>query len=225
MTEYRADLPERPARITSLPLDERGFPIPWFVAMVDGKPDFRVIRPGGVVIALHKQLCWLCGGQMGTYKAFVVGPMCGVNRVSSEPPLHLECAKYAATACPFLTRPLAVRRERDLPEDAKDPAGVMIKRNPGVTLVWVTRSFQPFRVGNGLLIRLGDPTSVHFYREGRPAHLSEVMESVRTGMPLLAEQAQRDGAEGIKALKAQAQQFAHVLHKFYPQEAMPNVAQ
>jgi hypothetical protein len=47
--------------------------------------------------------------------------------MSAEPPSHRECAEYAVRACPFLTRPLAVRNERGL--DGFEPAGVMIKRN------------------------------------------------------------------------------------------------
>jgi hypothetical protein len=63
MTEYRKDLPERPARMTKLPIAESGFPVPWFVAFLDGKPDFRVIREGGIPDAYYKRLCWLgiCG--------------------------------------------------------------------------------------------------------------------------------------------------------------------
>src|SRR5262245_39698608 len=94
MTEYREGLPARPPRIKRLPLDARGYPVPWFVAYVDGVPDFRIVDTPKIGVAWNKQRCWICGGQLGRYLAFAIGPMCAVNRVSSEPPSHLECAMY-----------------------------------------------------------------------------------------------------------------------------------
>jgi hypothetical protein len=41
-----------PGRIALLPTDKHHRPVPWFVAFIDGVPDFRVIRPGGIQIAL-----------------------------------------------------------------------------------------------------------------------------------------------------------------------------
>jgi hypothetical protein len=35
--------------------------------------------------------------------SFVVGPMCGINRNSAEPPSHKECAQWSARNCPFLS--------------------------------------------------------------------------------------------------------------------------
>ena len=222
MTAYRADLPPRPARMMHLPIDDRGFLVPWFVATVDGKPDFRAIRPSGIAEAWNKKTCWLCGGPMGVYKACVVGPMCGVNRITSEPPCHLECAEYAAKACPFLTRPLAVRNERGMPEGSM--AGIGIKRNPGATLVWVTKDMQPFKVskgqGGGWLFKLGDPVTLQFWARGRRATRAEVQESVDTGLPILREYAERDGAGAVAQLEAMIKVFEALLPSpnFVPKE-------
>ncbi len=210
MSTYRSDLPERPARIARLPLDERGYPVPWFVAWIDGKPDFRVIRPHGIEVAHKHKTCWLCGEPLGRYGAFLIGPMCGINRTIAEPPSHRECAEYAVRACPFLTRPFAKRNERGL-EGTFEPAGVMIKRNPGVTLLWVTREWRPFRVDNGYLFRLGDPTDVAFYREGRAATRSEVEASVTSGLPLLEEPAREQGPHAIAALNRMRAAFETLL--------------
>ena len=38
-------LPPMPSRIAALPVDERGYPVPWFVAWIDGKPEFRCADP------------------------------------------------------------------------------------------------------------------------------------------------------------------------------------
>ena len=197
--DYRADLPPRPERMAKLPLDERGFPVPWFVDCSSGKPDFRIIRPSGIAIAHNKALCWLCGERRGTYQAFVIGPMCGINRTTAEPPSHRECAEYAVRACPFLTRPLAQRNERGL-EHCKEPAGEMIKRNPGVTMLWVTKSYRPFRVDNGALFRIGDPVAVEFYAHGRKATRDEIDRSVSTGIHLLEEPAREQGRDAVREL-------------------------
>jgi hypothetical protein len=216
MADYRADLPPRPERMARLPLDERGFPIPWFVYVDDaGKADFRVVRPGGIMIAVRSHTCWLCGEKLGRYQAYVIGPMCGVNRVTSEPPCHRECAEYAAKACPFLTRPLAVRNERNMPDHA-GVAGQMIKRNPGCALVWVQKTPpRLFRVQNGFLFQLDDPSDVTFWAHGRKATLDEVRQSVHTGMPILAEMAQKDGPEGVAELNRQAARFGAMLREAF----------
>ncbi len=224
MTEYRPDLPERPEaaamrglnkatadiplprRMKRLPVSPTGFVVPWFVAWVDGKPDFRIVREGGHADAYNRGLCWLCGEPRGVYGAFVIGPMCGINRVSSEPPSHRDCAEYAVRACPFLTRPSAVRNERGL-EGAQEPGGVMIKRNPGVTLLWVTKSYRPFRVDNGVLFRIGDPTEVRFYAKGLPATRAEVEASVNSGIHLLEEPAKAEGGAAVRELSRLRAQF------------------
>ena len=197
-----------PVRMSRLPLSPKGFPVPWFVAFIDGEPDFRVIGPGKIEIAVKKNRCWLCGDVLGSYKCFVLGPMCTVNRTSAEPPSHVECAQYAAVACPFLSKPNMRRNEKDLPEETKDPAGVMIKRNPGAVALWITKSFKPFnpdnKKGNGILFRIGDPTNVMWYAEGRPATRAEVDESIRTGLPILEDMAkQREGHNAVMMLKRQ----------------------
>lgn len=186
-----------PARIKALATDHRGFPVPWFVAWIDGAPDFRVVGPGKVVQAVRQQLCWICGQRLGAFKTFVIGPMCAVNRVSSEPPSHRDCAEFAAKACPFLIKPRMRRNDKDMPPEARNPGGVMIARNPGVALVWVTRSFKPFRAEGGVLFEVGDPASVEWYAEGRAATRAEVMASIDSGLPLLRAAAEPEGPSAV----------------------------
>lgn len=198
---YRANLPEPPARIRTLPVDERGYPVPWFVAWIDGKPDFRVVHPETVVEAMRMRKCWVCGGTLGRHVAFVIGPMCVVNRVSAEPPMHCECAEYAAKACPFLTLPKAKRREAGLPERGEE-VGFMIRRNPGCCVVWQPKDYRAEWVGNGYLFRLGEPELLLWFAEGRSATRAEVLASIESGLPILREVAERDGPDGIAALEA-----------------------
>src|SRR4051812_13673711 len=101
---YRPELPPVPHRMRSLPI-RRGYPVPWFVARVENEFHFPTADSRKMMIALHRHVCWVCGQPLGSYLAFVIGPMCAVNRISSEPPSHLECAQFSAMACPFLVRP------------------------------------------------------------------------------------------------------------------------
>lgn len=199
----RPGLPTLPDRMKSLRVDGRGFPVPWFVAWVNGEPDFRVVRERGILQAHHQRTCWLCGQPLGQYYAFVIGCMCAVNRINSEPPSHRECAEFAVKACPFLVNPRMRRNEKDLPPEARDPAGVMIKRNPGVSAMWVTKSYQPFETegGCGFLFALGEPVEVTWWREGRPATLEECNTSIETGFPLLMDFAKREGSGAVLALR------------------------
>lgn len=86
----RRGLPPLPDRIKALPIDARGYPIPWFVASVDGK--------------------------LGRHLSFVIGPMSAINRNTSEPGCHRDCAQFAVRACPlFLVLPDAQYRTGNLP--------------------------------------------------------------------------------------------------------------
>ena len=207
----RPGLGPLPRGAASLPRDARGYPVPWFVQwFTDGEPgepgvgvpDFRVVDSRKLVAAVRGRLCWFCGRPMGAYLAFVVGPMCGVNRTSSEPPCHRTCAEFSARVCPFLSRPKAQRREANLPEgNLSHPAA--IPRNPGVTLVWITYGYRVIKQERGAvpLFTMGDPIEALWYAEGRAATRAEVEASIESGLPFLLEAAHQDGDEAIAELE------------------------
>lgn len=192
-----------PSNIAALPHDRHGRPVPWFAAWLDEagrharpapdtSPDFRVVRPGATVAAWASRLCWVCGRALARQepRAFVIGPMCAVNLISAEPPAHHECAVYSARACPFLATPNMVRRDRHLPQGTVMPPGEMIMRNPGVVAVWVVKYNRPTAraVGSDLLFNIGHPPMwVEWYARARPATRSEVLASITSGLPALAE--------------------------------------
>jgi hypothetical protein len=204
-----------PMRMKSLPRDDRGFPVPWFVQWIEGKPEFRAMDGKKYVAAVRNNLCWVCGEKMGITKVFVAGPMCGINRTSAEPPSHIECARWSAINCPFLSNPRAVRREDDLINNAisrENAPGKMITRNPGVTMLWVTRQYEIFGDGRGNpLIQMGEPERVEWYANGREATLSEVQASIDSGLPNL-EAIARTEKGGIEALHGYVERF----QKFLP---------
>lgn len=196
-----------PSRIAALPRNKAHYPIPWFVDRLadrDGQPDFRVTSNEKIRDALRFSLCWVCGQRRGRYGSFVIGPMCAVNRTSAEPPCHLECAEYSALACPFLSTPKMVRRDKHMPEGKIDAPGVMLLRNPGVTLVWTSTKFSTFNVSDvnprarpGLLFDIGEPVSTAWYAQGREATPEEIMASIDSGLPALREIAEQDGPAAL----------------------------
>jgi hypothetical protein len=152
------------------------------------EPEFRAIEAPKRSFAIRRSVCWVCGQRLGSHLAFVIGPMCGITRVTSEPACHLDCALWSAQNCPFLSRPDMTRRgdlEAEYP-DAHQPPGLHLDRNPGVSCVWVTRDYKLFNDGAGsYLIHLGEPEAATFWTCGRPATRAEIDHSVETGLPLL----------------------------------------
>lgn len=239
----RTGLPELTERLSKLPVDERGYPIPWFVSWLDEslvslrdlppgavfkyggrlghkyqlleingdravfvnldnstrgetvhvehavlktKPEFRLMDRKKLYQAVADNLCWVCGQVLGVHKTFVVGPMCTVNRVSSEPPSHHECATWSVKGCPFLTKPEMVRRQHDdlVEKTGATAAGVMVERNPGVTALWTVKdNFKLSVCSTGLLFEMGEPTCVEWYARGCLATRAEVEASVQAGLP------------------------------------------
>lgn len=187
--------PVMPPRIARLPRDHAGRPVPYFAAWVDGTPDFRVIDRAKFTRCVRYRRCWVCGGQLGTISTFVVGPMCAVTRTSAEPPAHTECATYSVRVCPFLITPHMRRRDTGLPDDAEPLAGIMLRRNPGVAVVWSTRG-DPYWYtdpSGGVLFNVGAPYSVSWWAHGRAATHDEVIASIESGLPTLADVAAADG--------------------------------
>lgn len=199
------DLASLPARMRDLPRDHHGRPVPWFVAFIDGIPDFRIVEGGKLQQALRGQLCWVCGQGFagGEDRAWLIGPMCTVNLVTAEPPSHLGCAVWSAANCPFLATPNMVRRDRHVPAGTAEPAGIMIRRNPGTSVVWVTgyRAWKTERVDDGVLFRLGPAKQALWFAEGREATRAEVLASINSGLPLLREAAEQDGPEALADLE------------------------
>lgn len=200
--KVRPELPPLTQRIAALPVDERGYPVPFFVQWLDAennaaednapgaRPEFRMMNGQKFVLCYRRKLCWVCGQPRGEKATFVIGAMCAINRTSSEMPCHYECAEWSVKGCPFLSRPNMVRREDDLIRSNKEnTAGIAIERNPGVSLLWTSRNFRPFKAHNngGYLMNVGHPINVSWWREGRAATREEIMESIDSGIPQLRE--------------------------------------
>lgn len=228
MGVIRAELPELPRNMRDLPVDKRGYPVPWFVDWVNGEPEFRAMDRRKLHRAVKERLCWVCGKPLWREMVFVIGPMCAINRISSEPPSHRECAQFSARGCPFLSRPHMVRREDGLPEGTNHNAvGIMVDRNPGATLLWFTYRYELVNspaipeagARKGILFLLGRAFKVEWYCKGRAATRAEVMESINTGLPLLRE---TNRIQGIPDDEGEAEIGKHLAEamKLVPKDAL-----
>ncbi|HTB37884.1 MAG TPA: hypothetical protein VK777_12395 [Reyranella sp.] len=214
-------LPDMPKRIARLPKDERGYPAPRFVEWLkdgrrarpteqDAKPDFRYASAEFRASAFKHGYCWVCGEQLGVHKVYAIGPMCVVNRVTQEPACHRECAEFSVKACPFLLRP----RMRRIPLKDGDPrhtVGMMIERNPGCTCLYETNDAKAFAANGGWLIKLGKPTRVDWWCEGRAATRAEIKDSIDSGFPILLDVAMQEGQEAVDELTRLAHEAMQLL--------------
>ena len=161
-----------PARMGHLPVDRRGYPVPFFVKRVAGaEPDFRIIDEEAAGRALRAHLCWVCGGRAGRHLAFVGGPRSEASGLYADLPSHLDCARFSAQACPFLSNPSARMRDGGLPEDV----GLLPAQsgeNPRVVAVVVTREFR-YDPALGAF-RIGPKEAVEWYAAGRAATSEDI---------------------------------------------------
>jgi hypothetical protein len=144
---------------------------------------------------------------------FVAGPMCGINRTSSEPPAHKECAEWSARNCPFLNNPEQTRRVDETVNALSGcVGGFSIQRNPGVSMLWTTDTYSVFPDGlgkGGHLINMGEPSEVKWYACGRAATREEVLHSIETGISALEEMAakQHGGLAYLAECRARFEKF------------------
>ena len=146
---------------------------------------------------------------MGVFKTFLLGPMCAINRIISEPPSHRDCAIWSAKNCPFLSRPRMVRTEKDMPPGMIEvPQACRSTRNPGAVAVWTTKTYHPFQPPSGstpamLFSARQAPTEVMWFANGRRATRKEVLDSIDSGYPTLEEMAREEGPAALAALATQ----------------------
>jgi len=126
---------EIPGFLSHLPVDERGYPIPYFVAIVKGEPDFRLLDAAKQKICVDYNKCAVCGKRLvkGLYY-FVSGPIGVNNRISTDPPMHRECAEFSIEACPHLHFEKSRRRDKDIIQHA-DPHGAQLLDKPEVFII------------------------------------------------------------------------------------------
>lgn len=101
-----------PEFLKHLPIDKRGYPIPFFVPIKDGIPEFRFADVNKFNLCTEKKLCWICGRKLiKNCFFFLTGPHGLANRVQSDCPMHRECAEATMQLCPHIFYGKAERKE------------------------------------------------------------------------------------------------------------------
>jgi len=107
---------EIPERMKHLPLDDRGYPIPYFVPIVNGLPDFRFQDARKKEACRKFMKCSVCGGRLLDKDFwFIQGPNGLQNSIGSDEAMHEECAKFSIAHCPHLLYEKSDRRTSDVP--------------------------------------------------------------------------------------------------------------
>ena len=207
MAKVHPLMADAPEKIRFLPINEKGFYVPWFSHWEGDKPIVQIADMRKMRLAIRKKLCWICGHPLGSYGAFVVGSMCVVSRVCSEPPNHRDCALFAVRACPYITKPLSKRTGHKTGLPLKDEPEFAFTGNPKLWLVYSTRSWSPHTSGESTFFRFGEPDWYEFFHEGRKATREEIDEGFAEAQPRLQQEAEQKGPQAIRYLLDRTAQF------------------
>lgn len=157
-----------PERIAALPRDGRGYPVPWFVPVIDGKPDMQLLDERKQLRAIKERRCAVCGEPVGYWIAFITGPLGVANRVVNDPGMHEECARYAIAVCPFIARAGARRAAKHHPDSERAIGGVDAR--PDRMALYVTRSYRAISPdGRNVLIRMAPAARIEWFVDGQPS--------------------------------------------------------
>ncbi len=117
-------LPEIPEIMKSLPIDDRGYPIPYFVSTrEDGSRDFRFADAKKQINCIKFKKCWICGKPMSAGIYYIItGPIGRSNKHVSDPGMHEACARFSLFACPHMYFEKADR--------GSDRSGIDISQDP-----------------------------------------------------------------------------------------------
>ena len=186
--------------------DHYNLPVPYFVGLVRDKsgqlaPDYRTVEHGVREACQATNRCWICGKFLTKPCSLVIGPMCLINRISSEPAAHQECARYAARACPFLSTPNRKRREKDLPAGIIPPPGDHSPDNPGAA--FVVHLPKPPKRRKDDLYHFPKILDVEVFRHGEPVFGLDRLPEFAAGARRLCQLAADIGPRNVAGFMAQ----------------------
>lgn len=94
---------EIPDFLSHLPVDSRGYPVPYFIIVKDGVPNFKFVDNDKRKDAFDRKICGICGKKLDKKEFwFVGGPLMLKNRVATDIHMHGKCAKASLSLCPYL---------------------------------------------------------------------------------------------------------------------------
>lgn len=95
-----------PPIMQKLPLDARGYPIPYVVLYDDkGCPHFKINDDKKVKECADKNLCTVCGTKMDRTSMWLIGGPGSAfhpRGMFVETPVHRDCGLYSLQTCPYL---------------------------------------------------------------------------------------------------------------------------
>jgi hypothetical protein len=126
----------------------RGMPVPSTLVVEGGVPDFTTPDVERVADHVRRNLCHLCGEPLRREVAFVGGVLAMQSGVFRDGPMHLECARYAFFACPFVGGRMV--RYRPPKEERRVAVAVTSDRRPEHMALWVTDGYATLGEGESL---------------------------------------------------------------------------
>lgn len=158
---HRTPLPQW---LANRPRDRRGYPITYVTAIrPDGLPDFTELDGARRLECIRDGLCGLCGDPLRYWRAVIGGPAVIRLRLTLDPPMHVECAIFAATdrsaGCPFLLKTGTARYSK--------PAEPEMSERPSRMFLATTRSHQLERDAFDVLARCAAFKNVWEIQDGK----------------------------------------------------------
>jgi len=130
-----------PPQLAHLKIESRGYPVPYFVGIIDGEPNFKFLNERKQHECMEHHLCGICGKKLyKDYSYFISGPIGLRNAVSTDPAMHRVCAEFALESCPHLKFQKAIRKENK--SDKKDY--YMIEEKPEVMVMVKSSKYKKF---------------------------------------------------------------------------------
>lgn len=122
-----------------------------------GKADFRVLDMRRQILCIRNRQCGICGQLLGKFVAFIGGPQSGESHVFTDPGMHRQCAEFAASVCPFISRETAMYRDvNDTDRETLKRLGILVEdleyvsddREDPRMFIYITKEYTPVRVTN-----------------------------------------------------------------------------
>jgi hypothetical protein len=144
-----------PKELAHLKIDERGYPVPYFVSWVDGKPEFRFLDHSRQEMIIEKGVCHICGKKLNKdYNYVISGPIGYQNRISSDAAMHRVCAEFSLKACPHLYLQKAERRENDeLGKAVSALPSPVVKEKPSILLLVRISKYKTVKHGKATYLK------------------------------------------------------------------------
>jgi len=164
-----------PLRMRHLERDHRNYPIPVMVFRDKaGRPHFTINDEAKRTTILIDDLCSICGKPLLKTRWFAGGPMSAFhpNGAYMDPPMHIECMRYAMQVCPYLAMPVYGKRIDARTIREPEPSRIFIDYTQmpdrPVVFVCVGAIAQEVRWGKPLYISPKRPYKhVEFWQHGK----------------------------------------------------------